>query len=169
MTKHAFPAIKMQVTETFNDERSRQKLTMAERLIIPSSRNVLVTENRTEIDLGVSRNGAGPLKTPFGDIWMFNFLVSDNWQKYTALIKCQDIAPDTLQPIFKNPNHMMVRIDSGCETGQVFLDQTCECREQLHETMKNIISHGEGVIIHIPTQDVRNQKCAFKHVQTQFA
>lgn len=162
MSKHAFPAVKKQVTETFNDEQSRQKLTMAERLIIPANQIVPVIEDGTAMELDVSRNGAGPLKTPFGDIWMFNFRVSDQWQKYTALVKCQDIDPATLQPVFKNPEHMMVRIDSGCETGQVFLDQTCECLPQLHETMKNVIGHGEGVIFHIPTQDGRGRGMPFK-------
>jgi 3,4-dihydroxy 2-butanone 4-phosphate synthase / GTP cyclohydrolase II len=162
MSKHAFPAVRKQVTETFNDEQSRQRFTMAERLMIPTSQIMPVIEDGVMMDLDVSKNGAGPLKTPFGNIWMFNFRVSDSWQRYTALVKCQDIAPDTLLPVFRNPDHMMVRIDSGCETGQLFLDQTCECREQLHETMKNVIGHGEGVIIHIPAQDGRGRGTPFK-------
>lgn len=162
MSKHAFPEIKRQVTEQFNDERSRHKLSTAERLMIPSNQYIQVIEDTKNITLDVSRNGAGPLKTPYGDIWMLHFRVSDQWQKYTALVKCQDIDPDTLQPIFKNPSHMMMRIDSGCETGQLFLDQTCECLPQLHETMKNVIGHGEGVIIHIPAQDGRGRGMPFK-------
>ena len=162
MSKHAFPAVKKQVTAAFNDAQSRHKLDMAKRLMMPVKQTLSVIEQERGINLDVSRMGAGPLKTPFGDILMFRFQVSDDWQTYTALVKCQGVDPETLQPIFKNPDNMMVRVDSGCETGQLFMDQTCECREQLHETMKNVIEHGEGMIIHIPTQDGRGRGTPFK-------
>ena len=162
MSKHAFPAVKKQVTAAFNDAQSCRKLEMAKRSIIPVKQTLPVIEQGESINLDVSRKGVGPLKTPFGDIWMFRFQVSDDWQTYTALVKCQGIDPETLLPIFKNPDKMMVRVDSGCETGQLFLDQTCDCREQLHETMKNVIEHGEGVIVHIPAQDGRGRGTPLK-------
>ncbi len=162
MPNYIFPELKKQIVKKFNDEASRLKLEMAEKLMTPSIESIPVKEDGENMQIKVSRNGAGPLSTPFGDIWMFNFQVDDQWQKYTALVKCQGIDSETLKPIFHDKDNMMIRIDSGCETGQLFLDQTCECREQLHETMKNIIEYGEGVIIHIPSQDGRGKGIPFK-------
>jgi GTP cyclohydrolase II len=42
------------------------------------------------------------------------------------------------------------------------MDNTCECREQLHETMQNIIDNEEGMIVHIPHQDGRGKGIPFK-------
>ncbi|MDD4989687.1 MAG: hypothetical protein PHW31_00005 [Candidatus Pacebacteria bacterium] len=71
---------------------------------------------------------------------------------------------DTAQliPVFKDKDKIVLRIDSGCETGQVFGDLTCECREQLHLTLKTIAETGEGMIINIPHQDGRGMGLTFK-------
>ncbi len=57
MSKHAFPEIKRQVREQFNDERSRHKLSTAERLMIPFNQYIQVIEDTKNITLDVSRNG----------------------------------------------------------------------------------------------------------------
>lgn len=55
-----------------------------------------------------------------------------------------------------------MRIDSGCETGQVFGDRTCECREQLTLAMKTVAERTEGLIVNIPHQDGRGLGLPFK-------
>ncbi|MCW1949256.1 MAG: hypothetical protein KIH89_002290 [Candidatus Shapirobacteria bacterium] len=47
-----------------------------------------------------------------------------------------------------------LRIDSGCDSGQLYHDRGCECRDQLHKAIDESIQEG-GLIIHIPTQDGR--------------
>ncbi|MEK9151523.1 MAG: hypothetical protein AAB547_02735, partial [Patescibacteria group bacterium] len=67
-----------------------------------------------------------------------------------------------LIPAFKQTISLVLRTDSGCETGQVFGDLTCECNEQLHLALKTIEKVGEGMIITIPRQDGRGMGLTFK-------
>lgn len=48
-----------------------------------------------------------------------------------------------------------VRIDSGCFSGMVLGDITCDCLEQLRNFQKQIIEGGLGLIIEIPKHDGR--------------
>lgn len=160
--KKAFPEVKQQVLELFNDKHSKEIFDVAERMQRPQTETIPVNDGDQVKDLQVTRMGLGPLDTPKGDIWLFNFHVSDEWQKYSVLVKCSKVNYDTLKPIFLNKEELLIRIDSGCETGQMFLDNTCECREQLHQTMDQIIDHGEGIIVNIPAQDGRGKGLPFK-------
>ena len=127
----------------------------------PLSNVVPVYENDELRYFTVERRGVGILKTRRGDFWQFNFAIDDRWEKYSVLVKAElDI--ESLMPIFKNRDVLMVRTDSGCETGQLFGDKTCECGEQLHLAMERIEQIGEGVIIHIPHQDGRGMGLTFK-------
>jgi GTP cyclohydrolase II len=68
----------------------------------------------------------------------------------------------TLNPIFSRKDQLVLRTDSGCETGQVFGDLTCECCEQLKLAMQTLTEVGEGMIINIPHQDGRGMGLTFK-------
>jgi 3,4-dihydroxy 2-butanone 4-phosphate synthase/GTP cyclohydrolase II len=76
------------------------------------------------------------------------------------LVKCSALNENWM-PVFSSKK-LLMRIDSGCETGQLFGDNTCECKEQLHKAMEMIAERGEGVIIHIPRQDGRGMGLPFK-------
>jgi len=65
-------------------------------------------------------------------------------------------------PVFQDPTKLVIRTDSGCETGQMFGDLTCECGEQLLLAMEAIRETGEGMIINIPRQDGRGMGLPFK-------
>lgn len=158
----AFPDIEQSVREKFNDPASKKILEIAEKLRTPKSRTFRVREDGAEQELTVTRLGAGPLETPYGEFWMVKFGINDAWQKYTALIKSSDFDLDRIEPVFSKKDSLMVRIDSGCETGQVFHDKTCDCREQLHHTMEAVAKEGEGIIVNIPSQDGRGQGIGFK-------
>jgi 3,4-dihydroxy 2-butanone 4-phosphate synthase/GTP cyclohydrolase II len=67
-----------------------------------------------------------------------------------------------LRPQFVCDEGILLRIDSGCQSGQVFGDLTCDCREQLHLAMHQIACAGKGMIIHVPSQDGRGRGTAFK-------
>lgn len=116
-------------------------------------------KNGKRHSLSVTRKGVGLIDTPYGKFWQYDFSVNDEWSKYTVLVKGG--IDDDFNPVFSS-NDIMIRIDSGCETGQIFLDRTCECREQLHKAMEKIGKHGEGMIINIPRQDGRGHGLPFK-------
>jgi len=48
-----------------------------------------------------------------------------------------------------------LRIDSGCLSGQLFGDTTCDCREQLEVSKKACIENESGMVINIPAHDGR--------------
>lgn len=127
----------------------------------PLCKTVTVTEGDNEIEIQVTRIGIGPIDNPHGEFWMYGFILNDQWEKYSVLVKC-DTLDDNLMPVFRNKEELVMRTDSGCETGQMFHDLTCECREQLDMATEAIAKAGEGLIINIPRQDGRGKGLPFK-------
>lgn len=128
--------------------------------LLPETKQFTIYENGQRERITITRNGVGYLKTPQGPFWQFNFAVTDQWLKYSVLVMA-DLDED-LTPQFKDPTQLVLRIDSGCETGQKFGDLTCDCNEQLLLAMFKISKIGEGIIINIPSQDGRGMGLPFK-------
>jgi len=119
-----------------------------------------VKEDGMVLQYTVSRHGVGGLNTYYGPFWQFDFFVNDRWKKYSALVRGKLSADFT--PEFENPDRILLRIDSGCESSQKFGDLTCDCRDQLMLAMQEIAKVGEGIVINIPNQDGRGMGNPFK-------
>ncbi len=128
--------------------------------VIPCKKSISVVEEDQTSQLAVTRAGVGIINTDYGLLWEYEFQIRDKWEKYVAIFK-GDVDGD-LNLALKDRDHLLMRTDSGCDSGQVFGDRTCECREQLHLAMKEIAHHGEGLIVHIPHQDGRGMGMPFK-------
>ena len=124
----------------------------------PMAKAVTVTENGVSERYTVKRMGVGILDTDHGKFWEYSFQLSDRWADYLAIWHGE--VDDFLMP--KIGKHLLMRTDSGCETGQVMGDRTCECREQLHIAMSELTGNGGGLIVHIPRQDGRGMGTPFK-------
>ncbi|MFQ5508290.1 MAG: bifunctional 3,4-dihydroxy-2-butanone-4-phosphate synthase/GTP cyclohydrolase II [Leptospirillia bacterium] len=86
----------------------------------------------------VSRCAEARLPTDFGD---FNAIVYENeidHENHVALVK-GDITQGT----------PLVRVHSGCLTGDVFSSRRCDCQAQLHHAMQAIETAGQGVILYM--------------------
>lgn len=127
----------------------------------PFSKRISVIENGIARYYAVERRGVGVLKTEHGKFWQYNFTIDDQWEKYSVIVKAE-LDKDLLIPAFKNKDQLVMRTDSGCETGQVFGDLTCECHDQLHLALKTFEQIGEGMLINIPQQDGRGMGLTFK-------
>ena len=127
----------------------------------PFSKRIGVVEKGTLRYYSVERRGLGILKTRFGKFWEYSFAIDDQWVRYSAIVKAE-LDEELLIPVFRNKTQLVLRTDSGCETGQVFGDLTCECSPQLKTAMKLICKVGEGMIINIPHQDGRGMGLPFK-------
>lgn len=136
-------------------------LALVKRSMEPEQLRVAVVEAGIKQYYAVERRGLGILRTPYGRFWQYNFAIDDKWEKYSVLVK-GDIDRDTLLPVFKRPDRLVLRTDSGCETGQLFGDMTCECCEQLRLAMTTLTDIGEGMIVNIPRQDGRGMGLTFK-------
>lgn len=53
---------------------------------------------------------------------------------------------------------IILRLDSGCFSGMIFGDTTCDCHEQLKLAQKYCVKNKGGIVIHIPEQDGRGNK-----------
>lgn len=136
-------------------------LDLIRRAMTPEMRRIPVTEKGERRYYSVERRGVGVLNTKHGKLWEYSFEIDDQWRKYSVIVS-GDIDEDRLIPVFRQRNSLILRTDSGCETGQIYGDLTCECREQLDLAMKMIAEAGEGVIVCIPRQDGRGMGVPFK-------
>jgi len=147
-------------TKMSEDEVSRF-LKLIKRSMEPFSKRISVFEDKTLRYYQVERRGIGILNTEYGKFWEYNFAIDDQWQKYSVIVKAE-INEELLVPVFKKKNQLILRTDSGCETGQLFRDLTCDCSEQLHLALKTINDFGEGMLVSIPRQDGRGLGLTFK-------
>ncbi len=134
---------------------------LLKRSMTPFSKRISVIENGVIHYYAVERRGIGIIKTEHGKFWQYNFIIDDTWEKYSVIVKAE-LDKNILVPVFKNKDKLLLRIDSGCETGQLFGDLTCECCDQLQLALKMLDGIGEGMLISIPRQDGRGMGLAFK-------
>lgn len=134
-------------------DRARQSMTTC-------MKRIDVSENGSINWYSVERKGVGKIKTNEGSFHEYLFHMNDMWNRYNVIVKSD--LDKNLQPVFKNAAKIVLRIDSGCETGQLFGDLTCECKDQLLKAMRTIEEIGEGIIINIPNQDGRGMTLGFK-------
>lgn len=134
---------------------------LVKRSMQPCQKRIGVVEAGDRRFYSVERRGLGVLNTEFGPFWQYNFAIDDQWEKYSVLVR-GEIDLNTLNPVFKRKERLVLRTDSGCETGQVFGDRTCECCQQLKLAMQTLAEVGEGMIVNIPRQDGRGMGLTFK-------
>jgi 3,4-dihydroxy 2-butanone 4-phosphate synthase/GTP cyclohydrolase II len=79
------------------------------------------------------------LPTQFGDFRAVCFVNDMDDYEHIALIK-GEIDPET---------EVMVRVHSGCLTGDVFGSLRCDCGEQLKKAMAKVQEEGRGVILYL--------------------
>lgn len=96
-------------------------------------------EYRMKRESLVHRVSEARLPTEYGD---FNAVVYQNeidHEVHIALVKGEI---EGTQPI-------LVRVHSGCVTGDIFGSKRCDCGEQLHAAMARIEKEGNGVLLYL--------------------
>lgn len=94
---------------------------------------------------------------------LYHIRVNDEWEDYYVLYigELDDSRMPSLGKL-NDEKEIIVHIDSGCLTGTVFNDRTCDCHEQLLISIDYAIKNRVGFIIHIPSQDGRGMGIDFK-------
>ncbi|MCI0529561.1 MAG: bifunctional 3,4-dihydroxy-2-butanone-4-phosphate synthase/GTP cyclohydrolase II [Nitrospira sp.] len=87
----------------------------------------------------VRRMTSALLPTEYGEFEVIAYENTVDHGTHLALVKGQ-IHPD--QPT-------LIRVHSGCVTGDVFHSQRCDCGEQLHRAMEMIERVGKGVVLYL--------------------
>lgn len=90
-----------------------------------------------------------------GEVHSYGLVLANDPWKYYELF-----TPHPVEEVEKRD--VLLRVDSGCDIGQIFDDRGCDCREQLHTALTEIQELGNGAVIHIPSQDGRGFGAATK-------
>lgn len=92
---------------------------------------------------------AGPIQTDVGVFQMVPAqVVGGDWGIHFIMVY-----PDL--ETLKNKKELFVRFDSGCFSGMVLGDKTCDCAAQLHLSKKQCVENKSGIIVEIPNHDGR--------------
>lgn len=106
---------------------------------------VVFDGERKHVVFGVS----GPIITEQGEFTLLPAsVVGGKWGWHYILLY-----PD-LETVIRE-KEIFIRLDSGCLSGQMFGDITCDCREQFDIALKSCRVNKSGIIISIPRHDGR--------------
>jgi len=93
----------------------------------------------------VEKAGEASMPTRFGSFKIMGFNTLTSGEEFIALVKGE----------VKGKKGVLVRVHSGCLTGEVFGSKRCDCREQLENAMRLVEKEGSGVILYIPRHEGR--------------
>lgn len=85
------------------------------------------------------------LHTRFGNFYAHVFRDLETNEDYIALEKGN----------VRNKKNVLVRVHSGCMTGDIFGSLHCDCGPQLHAALRRITQAREGVLLYIPHHEGR--------------
>lgn len=87
----------------------------------------------------VEREQCVSLPTEFGDFDLYLYRSVTDGTHHLALVMGRI---DPREPV-------LVRVHSECLTGDVFGSRRCDCGSQLHQAMRQIATHGSGVLVYM--------------------
>lgn len=136
------------IAEIMNEDGTMARLPQLEAfakkhsLAIVSVKDII--EYRLSKGLIVQKVASASLPTEFGNFTVHSYqdLVYKN--DYIALVKGN----------LKGRKNVLVRVHSGCITGDVFHSLRCDCRAQLEFSLR-LISKKGGVLLYMPSQEGR--------------
>jgi len=114
-----------------------QKFAETHDLKIATVADIISYRMRTESF--VHRAAETILPTPFGEFKAIAFVNDIDDYEHLALVK-GDIDPE---------KEVLVRVHSGCLTGDVFGSYRCDCGEQLERAMQMVQEEGLGIILYL--------------------
>jgi 3,4-dihydroxy 2-butanone 4-phosphate synthase/GTP cyclohydrolase II len=93
----------------------------------------------------VKKISTAEMPTAFGHFKAIGYANKINNEVYLALVK-GSVAGE---------QNVLVRVHSGCLTGDVFFSKRCDCRQQLSKAMRLIEKEGRGVVLYIKHHEGR--------------
>lgn len=96
---------------------------------------------RLKSDRFVLREAIARLPTEFGDFNIYGYRNTLDGSEVTAIVK------GDLNQLAQQPT--LVRIHSECFTGDAIGSLRCDCRQQLHASLKLIEAAGQGVLVYL--------------------
>jgi GTP cyclohydrolase II len=76
------------------------------------------------------------------------FMREDPWKVYYIISKNDNLSLLRKHKVF-------VRVDSGCVSGQIYDDDSCDCADQFFDFILKHVADDEGIVLHVPCHDGR--------------
>ena len=93
----------------------------------------------------IEKKAEALLPTKHGEFRIIAFTAENNGHEYAVLVKGE----------VQEKENILVRVHSGCITGDVFSSLNCDCHEQLAKSMELIEKAGNGILIYDKEQEGR--------------
>ena len=93
----------------------------------------------------IDRIASPELPTKFGNFVAVGYRSRANNEEYIAMVKGSG----------SGKKDVLVRVHSGCLTGDVFHSMRCDCNEQLQSSLAMINAEGAGVLLYVPHHEGR--------------
>ena len=112
---------------------------------IISTKDLIEHRHKTEKLIEREHEAEASLPTAFGEFRLISYRSLVDGTPYVALVKGEPAGQQ----------NVLVRMHSGCVTGDVFHSLRCDCGEQLARAMQMIDQEGLGVIVYIQAHEGR--------------
>lgn len=96
-------------------------------------------EYRLKRESFVREVASSNLPTEYGEFRVIVYEDDIEHNTHIALVKGE----------IRDMERVLVRVHSGCMTGDIFRSKRCDCGEQIHQAMKMIEKEGNGVLLYI--------------------
>ena len=131
------------ICEVMNDDGTMSRMPDLERFAETHSLKIATVADiiayRMQTESFVHNVAETILPTPYGEFKAVAFINDIDDYEHLALVK-GEIDPE---------EEVMVRVHSGCLTGDVFGSYRCDCGEQLKKAMTIVQKEGRGVILYL--------------------
>ena len=87
----------------------------------------------------IRRDSTVKMPTDYGDFLLHLYLDETSGEHHLALVHGD----------LSRPEPPLVRIHSECLTGDVFASRRCDCGNQLHAAMRQIVDYGHGAVLYM--------------------
>jgi 3,4-dihydroxy 2-butanone 4-phosphate synthase/GTP cyclohydrolase II len=94
---------------------------------------------RRRSEMLIMRGETAKLPTAFGDFKIIAYRSRVDKLEHIALVYGE----------VEGKENVLVRVHSECLTGDVFGSMRCDCGDQLHSAMRQIVKNGSGVIVYL--------------------
>ncbi len=94
---------------------------------------------RRKTEVLIVRGESARMPTVFGEFTIIPYRTKVDSHEHVALVY-GDV---------KDKENVLVRVHSECLTGDVFGSCRCDCGEQLHAAMQQIVANGSGVLVYL--------------------
>jgi len=104
-----------------------------------------IIQHRLKKETIIERVASPQLPTKFGTFTAVGYRAKPNNEEFLAIVKGK----------IAGKKNVLVRVHSGCVTGDVFHSMRCDCNEQLHSSLEMIEREGEGVLLYVSGHEGR--------------